>query len=206
MLNANGATRAATGTARMLTVRGTVTAAGQPLQHVQYLGERFVVTEFGRTITLHSDDVGGRFLVDVERRMLRPIDPDSQRVQVEHLRELVGQINVHRDPEPVEVSGFLCHRYRICNDSPRLVISAEACSTRIEAVGLTALQRERRIEAVLHPFALPLDVDELVISSMTRTFANGFQHTQTYQHTSLTPAIEDLSRIEGFLRFPVIGQ
>lgn len=202
MLNANYATEIA----RMLTVRGTVTAAGQALNHTQYLGDRFVVTEFGRTITLHSDDLGGRFLVDSERRMLRPIDPGTQRVQIEHLRELVGEISVHRDPEPVEVSGFVCHRYRICNDSTRLVIAAEACCTRLDSVGLTALQRERRGEAILHPFALSLEADELVISSMTRTYANGFEHKQMYRHSSLTPVIEDLARIEEFLAFPVVGR
>ncbi len=204
--NANGATSGTTEIARMLTVRGTVTSAGQALDHVQYLGDRFVLTEFGRTITLHSDDLGGRFLVDAERRMLRPIDPGTQRVQIEHLRELVGEISVHRDPDLVEVGGFTCHRYRICNDSSRLVIAAEACCTRIDAVGLTALQRERRVEAILHPFALPLEADELVISSMTRTYANGFQHTQTYKHASLAPMIEDLTRIEAFMAFPVIGR
>ncbi len=188
---------------QMLTVRGNITSSGQSLEHVQYLTESFVVTELGRSTILHCPSLGGRFVVDRVKHQLRRVEVASQTVQMEHLREMVGTVSVHRDAEPVELDGFTCHRYRLCNDSTRIVVSAEAFCTRIGAVGQTALHHERAFEARLHPFALPLEADELVVRSVTRTFANGFQHTQSYRHASLATRIEAIESLEELLRYPV---
>jgi hypothetical protein len=186
-----------------LTVRGTITTAGHSIPHVQYLTDSFVVTELGRSTIVHSTALGGRFVVDRALRRLKRVDPLAQNVQVEHLRELVGAIAVHRDPELVEVDGFPCRRYRLCNDSTRLVVSAEAYCTRLPEIAATALHDERQVEAQLHPFVLPLEPDELVVRSTTQTFANGFQHTQSYRLGSLERGIADLEALEALLAFPI---
>ena len=71
------------------------------------------------------------------------------------------------------------------------------------AVAATALHEERLLEAKLHPFALPLAPDELVVRSTTRTYANGFQHTQSYRLATLTTEIEDLKSLEALLAYPI---
>jgi hypothetical protein len=185
-----------------LTVRGNITAAGVTLDHVQYLSERFVVTEIGDTTTLHAAELGGRFVVDVLGRRLRRVGISGD-IRISHLREMIGEVAVHRDPEPVAMSGFVCRRYRVCNDSQRIVISAESFCARVEAIARTALHDERTFEVALHPLALPLDPDELVVSSTTRTYANGYQHVQCYRLASLTEGIEEIRRVEDFLRFPI---
>jgi hypothetical protein len=201
-----GMTRASirrTGAGQMLTVRGRITSSGQSLDHVQFMTENYVVTELGRLTILHCPALGGRFVVDTIQRMLRRVEVTSQAVQIQHLREMVGSVSVHRDPEPIELHGFTCHRYRLCNDSTKIVVSAEAFCAHVEAVGRTALQQERAFEAQLHPFALPLDPDELVVASTTRTFSNGFQHVQSYRHSSLADQIEQIDTLEDLLRFPI---
>ena len=186
-----------------LTVRGTITTAGNSIPHVQYLTDTFVVTAIGRSTIIHSTALGGRFVVDRALGRLRRVDPLSQSIQVEHLRELVGTVAVHRDPELVEVDGFTCRRYRLCNDSTRLVVSAEAFCTRLPEIAATALHDERQVEAQLHPFVLPLEPDELVVRSTTRTFANGFHHTQNYQLGSLEHSIADRESLEALLSYPI---
>ncbi|MDR0788389.1 MAG: hypothetical protein LBG44_11085 [Gemmatimonadota bacterium] len=186
-----------------LTVRGKITAAGATVDHVQYLSERFVLTEMGTTTTIHAAELGGRFVVDTASQRLRRVTTSPDDIQISHLREIIGEVDIHRDPVMVERSGFICRRYRVCNDSTRIVISAEAFCARIDAVGRTALHAERMFEAALHPLALPLDPDELVIGSTTRTYANNYQHLQSYTLTSLTETIEDPERIQAYLSFPV---
>ncbi len=192
-----------TGTGAGLTVRGNITAAGVTLDHVQFLTERFVVTEIGDTTTLHASELGGRFVVDVSGRRLRRVGISGDDVRISHLREMIGDVAVHRDPEPVTMGGFVCRRYRLCNDSSRIMISAESFCARVAAIGRTALHDERSFEVALHPLALPLDPDELVVSSTTRTYANGYQHVQSYHLASLTEGIEEVERIEAFLKFPI---
>ena len=186
-------------------VRGMIVTAGHSVSHVQYLTEEFVVTELGRSAVIHSTVLGGRFVVDRSHCRLRRVDPVAQTVQVEHLRELVGSVEVHRELEMVEVDGFPCRRYRLCNDSTRLVVAAEAFCTRLQEVAATALHEERTLEARLHPFVLPLDPDELVVRSTTRTFANGFEHTQSYQLSSLERKIENFAALEALLAYPIDG-
>lgn len=203
MSKSTRSSRARLGSNPILTVRGTITTSGQSLEHVQYITDVLVVTELGGAVVLHSTELGGRFVVDRTARVLRRVDPSSQIVQVGHLKELVGEVSVHRDPVIREIDGYECRRYRLCNDSGKIVVSADAYCARFEVIGRSALQNERRFEAELHPFALPLEPDELVIRSTTRTFANGFQHTQSYQHESMTEGIERLSVIMEYLAFPI---
>jgi hypothetical protein len=186
-----------------LTVRGHITAAGITLDHVQYLADRFVVTEVGKTTTLHAAELGGRFVVDVAGQRLRKVGVTAEDIQIAHLREMIGEVAMHRDPEPVSLAGFVCRRYRLCNDSSKIVISAEAFCARVPGIACTALHEERAFEVALHPLALPLDPDELVVSSTTSTYANGYRHVQRYRLISLSEGIEEIGRIEGYLRFPV---
>jgi hypothetical protein len=203
MLQVADVTELRTRSATALTVRGTITTGVQSVAHVQYLTAGFVITEIGRSLIVHSSTLGGRFVVDRTRGRLRRVDPGAQTLQIEHLRELVGAVSVHRDEETIEVEGFRCQRYRLCNDSSRIVVAAEAFCTRFGAVAATALHDERQLEAKLHPFALPLQPDELVVKSTTRTYANGFQHTQSYQLSNLADYIEDLESLETPLAYPI---
>jgi len=190
----------------ILMVRGAITTAGHSIEHIQYLTDRYVLTLMGRAAILHSAELGGRFVVDQSNSHLRRIDLSAQSVQIGHLRELVGTVSVHRDPEEVSAGGYLCRRYRLCNDSTRIVVAAEALCTRIDAAGRTALHEERAFEARLHPFALPLERDEVVVSSTTRTYTNGFQHTQSYQLTSVVEGVESLGAFEAYLTFPIVEE
>jgi hypothetical protein len=128
-----------------------------------------------------------------------------QNVQIAHIRELIGEVTMHLDPDSTVIGGFTCRRYRVCNDSPHIVIAAEAFCTTVESVRQTALPEERKMEAVLHPLALPLAPDELVVESTTRSYANNDQHIQTYALVSVKETIDrdDIRRIEAYLGFPV---
>jgi hypothetical protein len=186
------------------TIEGSIVSSGHALEHRQYVTGEYVVTELGRSVTVHVVRLGGRFAVDPIERRLRPIEPSAQRIQIEHLRGLVGAVSVHCDPDQAEVDGFACRRYRLCNDSSRITIAAEAYCTRVGGIERTALHAERCVEAKLHPFALPLEPDEVVVRSTTRTFTNGYQHLQEYRLHTLTTGIRDRHLIERLLDYPVV--
>jgi hypothetical protein len=190
----------------VFTLYGSITTAGQTVSHTQYLTPDFVVTEFGRSLIVHNASLGGRYVVDRIEHRLRAIDLASQRIQIEHLRQLVGAVTVHLEEEEMEIDGFRCRRYRLCNDGSRIVISAEAYCARLNGIGDTALHEERKLEAELHPFALPLERDEIVVRSSTRTFTNGFQHLQQYQLLRLLPRIDDLASLAGLMSYPRTDQ
>jgi hypothetical protein len=186
-----------------LTIVGSLTTAGQSLPHLQYLTEEYVVTEVGRSVVLHSVALGGRFIVDRTERRLRRVAVEPHRVHIDHLRELIGRISIHRDETFTNLDGFHCRRYRLCNDGQRIVISAEAFCTRYPPAARTALHLERTFEARLHPLSLPLDRDEVVVRSTTHTFSNGFQHTQCYQLLRIDRHIDRRDALDELLAFPL---
>lgn len=186
-------------------ISGTFTAGGRTVAHRQYVTERYVATEFEGSVAIFVASLKSRFIVDRSERLLRPMNVASQRAQLEHIRTVLGSVIVERSEQPCRIDGFTCRLHTLRNESGRISIVAEAWSTKVPGAESTALRHERDFDAGLHPFALPLDPDELVVRSVMRTFANGTEQRQAYRLRELEPIIATPDLFERYLDYPIIG-
>jgi hypothetical protein len=188
------------------TLRGAFTSAGRTVPHLQYLTGRYTVTEFESSVVLHAPSLGGRFVVDRPRGLLRRIDDSAQRAQLDHIRAVLGVFHVDRSTNQCDIDGFRCRLYTVRNENGRIMIDAEAWCTRVEGAEATALQSGRLYDAELHPFTLPLEADEIVVRSLMRTMANGDEQRQSYQLLGLLPRIDDRPTVDDLLTLPIAGE
>lgn len=187
------------------TINGTFTAGGRTVVHRQYLTERYVATEFEGSVAIFVSALGSRFIVDRSERLLRSMNIASQRAQLEHIRAVLGSVIVERSERPCEIDGYTCRLHTLRNESGRISIVAEAWCTRVQGAASTALRHERAFDSGLHPFALPLDPEELVVRSVMRTYANGTEQRQAYRLRELQPTIANPHTFERYLEYPIVG-
>ncbi len=186
-------------------LQGSFTAGGRTISHRQYLSDHYVLTEFEGSSVLFSADHGERFLVDRVRRQLVPMDVPGHRVRLEHIQTVLGTVVTECSSRVHVVDGYPCRLHSLRNERGRIDILAEAWCTTLPGAEMTALHRERAIEAQSQPFFLPLASDEIVVRSMFRTRANGVESRQMYQLLSLACGSEQVLEFDVLLDYPVRG-
>ena len=187
------------------TIRGTLTLYGRSVPQIQYLSDRYVATQVDRGMFIYLASRGERFLVDRGVSRLRRIEPDVQRIRIDRLRELIGEMKVTRHEEAVEVAGYSCTRFTFENSAARIVISGETLVARVPGVEETALQAERAHDGLNQPFTLPLEPDHVVVASKLRTVATDFEQNQLYALTAVDDGIDDMREMDRIARLAIIG-
>lgn len=187
------------------TIRGTLTLFGRTVAQTQYVTEQYVITEVERSMFIFLADRDERFLVDRSANRLRRIDPGQQRIKVERLRSLVGDVAIETEERAAERNGFICRRHRFENANARIIISGETLSASIEGVEKTALQAEREHDATHQPFSLPLGTGEVVFESTLRTMAADFEQNQRYRLDSLVPGTSTMAEVDRIARMSIIA-
>lgn len=188
------------------TIRSSLSAHGHAVQQVQYVTSEYVITDVGRSTTLFSRSLGGRFIVDRGRRQLTRFDPAAQKQQVEQIRALLGTLQIVRDERTVLIDGRCCRVIRVTNQDARLVLSIETYCTRVEELAESALGAERAFDALYQPFAVPLHPDEIVVRSTTRALAASFGQSQTLRLLTMEPGPENVPGLEDVLDFELVAQ
>lgn len=187
------------------TIRGTLTLYGRSVSQTQYVSDRYVATQVDRGMFIFLASRGERFLVDRGVSRLRRIEPDVQRIRVDRLREVIGDMRVTRHEELVEMAGHSCTRFTFENSAARIVIAGETLVARVPGIEETVLQAERDHDAANQPFALPLEPDQVVVASRLRTVATDFEQNQAYSLCSIEPRIETVADLDRIARLAIIG-
>lgn len=187
------------------TIRGTLTLFGRTVAQTQYVTEQYVITEVERSMFIFLADRDERFLVDRGANRLRRIEPGQQRIRVDRLRPLIGEVEITTDEEGVERNGVPCRRHRFGNANARIIISGETLSGQVPGIENTALQAEREHDAKHQPFSLPLGRQEVVFESTMRTIAADFEQNQQYRLDSLVPGTNAMGEVDRIARMSIIA-
>src|SRR5690606_23461958 len=94
------------------TIRGRLSLYGRSMLQVQYVTDRYVITQVDRGMFIFLPDRDERFLVDRVASRLRRIEEPAQRIRVDRLRAVIGDIEITSDDEDVDDAGRQCRRFR----------------------------------------------------------------------------------------------
>ena len=187
------------------TLYGTLTLYGRTSRQKQLITEDYVVTEVERGVFIFLRDRRERFLVDRAASRLRRLEWATQRIRVDRLRPVIGDIEVMQDEGEVERRGFRCRRYRFGNANARVVIAGEALAAAVDGIERTALAAERAFDALDQPFALPLQPSEVVVESRLRTVAADFEQNQVYELERIETGVAERGAYDRMARLAIIS-
>lgn len=186
------------------TVRSVVRIHNHEFTQTQLATENYVVTKLDRALLLFWAERGARFQVDTVQRRLKPLDLSGQQAQLERLRPLVGKVHITRGGEE-RVEGFDCHHYSIHNESAQIVLAGEAYVTRVPGLERTVLAADRELEAQSQLLRIPLQPDELIVLSTSKTLSQGFEQSHSQRLLSVEPSVEELESFDELLSYRIAG-
>jgi hypothetical protein len=175
---------------RLLELRTTAVAGGREFLQTQLLAPEFVLTRIGHGTILFLRDGGGRYAVDREQRVLRPIATGAVRsADPSSPRPTLAAVSLHDGP--VEKDGHPCRRLTVESRVGQVVLSTESYYARLTGVERTALHAERLLGA---PAAYPAHLllpDEVLIFAITTVRQGDFEQTQTSRLRSVRADPDD---------------
>lgn len=187
------------------TIRMRVSVRGAEIPQTQVATENYVFTTVGPTSLVFLPRSGARYLVDHEKKTLKPLDLAAQLAQMEQLRDAIGEVRVTSAPADAPVDGFACTRHEIRADHARIMVEGEMFSTRIAGLERTALGAERAFDRIYQPFGVRLEDDELVVFSRTSLVSAGFEQSQETRLEGVQEGAPDLALLDAAQGYKVIS-
>jgi hypothetical protein len=186
-------------------IRMRVSVHGTEIPQTQVVTENYVFTTVGPTSLLFRPQTGGRYLVDHEKRTLKPLDLTAQLAQMEQLRDAIGEVSITSQPAAEPVDGYTCTHHVIRTEHSRIMVEGEMFSTRIPGLERTALGAERRFDKTYQPFGVSLEDDELVVHSRTSLVSAGFEQSQETRLESVAEGAPDLALLDAAQGYKVVS-
>ncbi|MDR3365663.1 MAG: hypothetical protein LBO71_01650 [Prevotellaceae bacterium] len=176
-------------------------AAGREIAQRLFVTDLYAYVELAGRQAIYLPEKNAQYLIDTAKGQLQKIDLSAQAVQLQKVRQLIGEVAVEENAG--EKPG---HRRLHLANVNRSVVSfdMEAETAEVEGLEQTAFGKFEEFQAPLRPVSIPLKANEVVFSMKSALILGG-QAQESSGNILEVKKVENAQQFDGYLRFSIVN-